>query len=204
MTLTQRQDDSGYVLAAEWRNKAWKAEKEVTGLRDELHAALVQLRKAEEPRRYQCERCGGTGEQPEGSYDTKTKTYTEPAGTCTTCDGEGVLGVIEADVTRYRTSGVADGPAREPDELDGLRAQLRDVEENREAIEAERDAAEKEVARLRSVVTRLREEKYRADYWAQTNAGCGAERQHRASYEADTQRLLFGEAAETAGKEQTQ
>lgn len=45
--------------------------------------------------RYICERCGGTGRQPEGCYSLETRRYDAPAGVCTTCDGEGFLGVIE-------------------------------------------------------------------------------------------------------------
>lgn len=43
-------------------------------------------------RRYLCDRCGGTGQQPAGCWSGKA--YDAPAGTCQTCDGEGYLGPI--------------------------------------------------------------------------------------------------------------
>lgn len=42
--------------------------------------------------RYLCERCGGTGVQEAGCWDGKA--YSAPAGVCTSCDGEGLLGEI--------------------------------------------------------------------------------------------------------------
>jgi hypothetical protein len=41
---------------------------------------------------YQCERCGGMGQQPAGVYRMGTKKYDAPAGTCELCDGTGYLG----------------------------------------------------------------------------------------------------------------
>jgi hypothetical protein len=38
---------------------------------------------------YQCERCGGTGNMPAGTYDPAARTYTLPAGKCIDCDGRG-------------------------------------------------------------------------------------------------------------------
>lgn len=46
------------------------------------------------PRRYVCERCGGTGLQPAGCWTGKA--YNSEAGRCELCDGEGLLGVIPA------------------------------------------------------------------------------------------------------------
>lgn len=46
------------------------------------------------PRRYVCERCGGTGLQPAGCWTGKA--YNSEAGQCDLCDGEGLLGVIPA------------------------------------------------------------------------------------------------------------
>ncbi len=43
-------------------------------------------------RRYLCERCGGTGQQPTGSWDGTA--YASTAGMCETCSGEGYLGPI--------------------------------------------------------------------------------------------------------------
>lgn len=43
-------------------------------------------------RRYQCERCGGTGQQQEGCWDGEE--YAGKAGTCAICNGEGLLGVV--------------------------------------------------------------------------------------------------------------
>lgn len=48
----------------------------------------------QQPRRYICERCGGTGQQEAGCWDMRTRTYTSPAGVCESCNGEGLLGVI--------------------------------------------------------------------------------------------------------------
>lgn len=45
--------------------------------------------------RYLCERCGGMGQQPEGCWSVETNSFSEPAGVCTTCNGEGYLGIIE-------------------------------------------------------------------------------------------------------------
>lgn len=45
-------------------------------------------------RRYLCERCGGSGEQPEGCWDAKQKSYTAKAGPCDDCLGEGYLGEV--------------------------------------------------------------------------------------------------------------
>ena len=44
------------------------------------------------PRRYICERCGGTGIQPAGCWDGKD--YAAPAGKCDLCKGSGELGVV--------------------------------------------------------------------------------------------------------------
>ena len=44
--------------------------------------------------KYLCERCGGTGQQPEECWSVETNSFSEPAGICTTCNGEGYLGVI--------------------------------------------------------------------------------------------------------------
>jgi hypothetical protein len=41
---------------------------------------------------YQCERCGGMGQQPAGVYHMGTKKYDAPAGTCELCGGTGYLG----------------------------------------------------------------------------------------------------------------
>jgi hypothetical protein len=41
---------------------------------------------------YQCERCGGMGQQPAGVYRMGTKKYDAPAGTCELCGGTGYLG----------------------------------------------------------------------------------------------------------------
>ena len=41
-------------------------------------------------RRFQCERCGGTGRQEAGKYDGRQM----DAGECTLCGGEGLLGEI--------------------------------------------------------------------------------------------------------------
>lgn len=46
----------------------------------------------EEPRRYLCERCGGTGQQEAGCWDGKS--YSAPAGTCDDCKGSGKLGIM--------------------------------------------------------------------------------------------------------------
>lgn len=47
-----------------------------------------------EPRHYVCERCGGTGQQPDGCWNQATQKYDAPAGVCDTCGGGGQLGVI--------------------------------------------------------------------------------------------------------------
>lgn len=44
--------------------------------------------------RYLCERCGGTGKQPEGVWDVESNSYTGKAGVCQSCNGEGYLGYI--------------------------------------------------------------------------------------------------------------
>ena len=44
------------------------------------------------PRRYLCERCGGTGIQPSGCWNGMA--YASEAGQCDLCDGVGLLGVI--------------------------------------------------------------------------------------------------------------
>lgn len=41
-------------------------------------------------RRFQCERCGGTGHQEAGCWDGKG--YNSPEGVCQACGGEGLLG----------------------------------------------------------------------------------------------------------------
>lgn len=43
-------------------------------------------------RRYICERCGGSGQQESGLWDGKS--YASQEGTCTACNGEGLLGFI--------------------------------------------------------------------------------------------------------------
>ena len=46
------------------------------------------------PRRYICERCGGTGEQPAGCWNGTA--YASDAGKCELCGGDGLLGFIAA------------------------------------------------------------------------------------------------------------
>lgn len=44
------------------------------------------------PRRYLCERCGGSGKQPAGCWTGQA--YDSEAGVCQLCDGERYLGII--------------------------------------------------------------------------------------------------------------
>ena len=46
------------------------------------------------PRRYLCERCGGTKLQPAGCWDSIDRKYNSKAGKCELCDGVGYLGLI--------------------------------------------------------------------------------------------------------------
>ena len=50
---------------------------------------------AKEPLRahYECSRCGGTGQQPDGMWTGKA--YDSKAGTCDACEGVGHLGEIK-------------------------------------------------------------------------------------------------------------
>jgi DnaJ-class molecular chaperone len=48
----------------------------------------------QEPRRYQCERCGGSGQQESGLYRLETRKYDSVAGVCEDCGGEGYLGFM--------------------------------------------------------------------------------------------------------------
>jgi len=48
-----------------------------------------------EPRRFVCERCGGTGQQIDGLYNRESKKYDSRSGTCDHCGGEGYLGFME-------------------------------------------------------------------------------------------------------------
>lgn len=45
-------------------------------------------------RRFLCERCGGTGTQEAGLWDSRTKRYDSKTGTCDLCKGTGRLGII--------------------------------------------------------------------------------------------------------------
>lgn len=58
--------------------------------------SISEIRQKAE-RRYLCERCGGTGQQPEGSYSVKARSYCEKAGKCSSCNGEGLLGYLPID-----------------------------------------------------------------------------------------------------------
>lgn len=64
-----------------------------------------------EPRCYQCERCGGTGQVIAGCWNPATEKYDSPAGVCDHCGGSGELGVIEPSldallaIVRRRTPG---------------------------------------------------------------------------------------------------
>lgn len=62
---------------------------------------------------YQCERCGGTGQQPDGCWDPAVELYTSPAGPCLACGGSGRLGV--GQLTREAVLALPAGR-----ELDGL------------------------------------------------------------------------------------
>jgi DnaJ-class molecular chaperone len=48
-------------------------------------------------RRYLCERCGGTGEQPDGCWNGTS--YNAKAGQCDHCHGSGQLGVVPKPMT---------------------------------------------------------------------------------------------------------
>lgn len=48
------------------------------------------------PRRYLCERCGGTGTQVAGCWNAENKAYTAKAGICDDCQGTGYLGLVVA------------------------------------------------------------------------------------------------------------
>lgn len=55
-----------------------------------------------EPRRYICERCGGSGQQVAGVWNKATEKYDAPAGVCDGCNGSGYLGVIEQPLDRLK------------------------------------------------------------------------------------------------------
>ena len=61
--------------------------------------------------RYICERCGGSGQQVAGMWNTETGKYDAPAGVCDGCKGSGYLGVIEqpVDLDALAAKGGADG-----------------------------------------------------------------------------------------------
>lgn len=46
------------------------------------------------PKRFLCERCGGTGHQQAGCWNMRTGKYDAPAGMCDQCNGEGLLGLV--------------------------------------------------------------------------------------------------------------
>jgi hypothetical protein len=48
----------------------------------------------QEPRRFQCSRCGGIGNQEAGCWNAETNRYDAPAGVCDLCHGEGYLGFM--------------------------------------------------------------------------------------------------------------
>lgn len=58
----------------------------------ELEAEIKSLRGVLGRKLFMCERCGGTGLQPDRCYDPATSRYDSPAGTCRDCDGDGYLG----------------------------------------------------------------------------------------------------------------
>lgn len=58
-----------------------------------IHGIILGPDGKPEPRRYLCERCGGTGHQEAGCWDGKA--YAAPAGLCDDCGGTGYLGLIE-------------------------------------------------------------------------------------------------------------
>ena len=53
-------------------------------------------------RRYICDRCGGTGQQPEGCWSGTA--YDSPAGVCRLCGGEGLLGYLEGEVAKTKAA----------------------------------------------------------------------------------------------------
>lgn len=61
-----------------------------------LHCPVVRTR-------FICERCGGTGTQEAGLWQTSTKDWTSEAGTCERCDGEGLLGEMPISATEVDT-----------------------------------------------------------------------------------------------------
>lgn len=55
-------------------------------------------------KRYLCERCGGTGQQPANCWSGTA--YDSPAGVCRLCGGEGRLGIIEKEIEEVNTETV--------------------------------------------------------------------------------------------------
>ena len=51
------------------------------------------------PRRFLCERCGGSGIQPAGCWTGKA--YDSQEGKCDLCDGVGYLGIIPSILEEY-------------------------------------------------------------------------------------------------------